>query len=677
MQRRLVRIISVFISLFVLALLLIQIEVSEPTRPFHTIAYTQASFPHSHDSVNVLVKKLNKKMQETGTTSYLTVPDQKDGVNGVRSYWLGARPSHSLTGAAWGTLDLSWMRLGRYGTLEPLNNIGTRSPAGTYSFSTLSACRYFSVLAPKLGGQSVMCQVTPFRGWALFPSGYVDGPTELLSFVALLLLGICFVWAYDGSLSRSQAIRLQAGTSLGRICWQDSSHLIALQIIPFMVVWIISCIYISITRRHMRPILNWTLASFLSILLMMIFLGLVCALATFILHPRVLQLARRQNNLLVLAGGTETLTVLCLAFSLVATSIGLSTVAVASRQRQSALVWSHASTALKVQLRTTVGKPVPLDDYHPFIRRMLAEGSTAFSLSDGNHFIDQSRTKPQMAGISEAGGNLSLPGGYDDVVIVDRNYLQLLGISSSNMRKIPVPRLHTVFLDDVISTEKDQFVKSFNVRDHLYRWTSPQPFPALGFQGGLSGSIVSSRHPLIILMNSASDRQITEGLDMDLFNGNLIFTDRIGLTAAVHNSPKIRNNVVSIDSVSDAAMQEAQSWGAIALQAFVGAILALAIVVLTAIQAAILWAQRKRTRIFVQHTYGYSYWQISSWRILVTVVLLIIGIGIVAALSDMWNTTYFGLPVVAGILVIYGVCAVIADLLACRMVFEHVAHREE
>lgn len=677
MQKRLVRIVSALVSLFVLALLLVQLETSEATRPFHTIAYTQASFTNSQDTVSRLVAKLNNGMRATGSTAYLTVPDQKDGVNSVRSYWLGSRPGHSLAGAAWGTLPLQWMKPGRRGTLEPLKYIGNRSPAGTYSFSSLDGCHHFTLLARDLGGQSVGCLITPFRGWALFPSGVIDGPTEILAFAALLLLGICLVWAYDGSLSRSQAIRLQAGTSLNSMCWQDASHLLSLQIVPISTVWVISCIYISVTRHQIHPVLLWTIASFLSLSLMSMFLGIVCALATLILHPRVVQLAYRRNNLLVLAGGTEVLAVLCLALSLVAASLGLGTAAISFRQRESALIWSRADTALKVQLRTTVGKPVPLPDYWPFIRRMLSTETTAYSSSVGDDFIDQSRVRPPVTDTHEVGGRLSLPGGYDDVVIVDKAYLRVLHIKVNELARIPSSGRQSAFLKGVADTEKDQFVRGFDVRSHLYRWTSSVSFPALGSQGGLNGSIVSSRKPLIILVDSTADLQVAEGLDMSLFNGNLIFTDRAVLAREVRASPRIRNNVISIDAVSDAAMEDAQQWGAIAFQALVGAALALAIVILTAIQAAVLWAQRNRTRIFIRHTAGQTYARISSVRMIVTAVLLLIGVAMTVSLSTSWETMQAGLLVGFSILAVYAICALTADLLACRAAFWHVVRREE
>ena len=115
-------------------------------------------------------------------------------------------------------------------------------------------------------------------------------------------------------------------------------------------------------------------------------------------------------------------------------------------------------------------------------------------------------------------------------------------------------------------------------------------------------------------------------------SGNVVFQDEEMLRSALGDSP-IKEYVVSIDTITDVALEQAQKFGKESVFYIMACILIFITMIFGGIMNAQLWVGSNKKRIFTLHTFGKTYNEIiqpSFKKELIINILTIIAGGVIS-----------------------------------------------
>ena len=277
-------------------------------------------------------------------------------------------------------------------------------------------------------------------------------------------------------------------------------------------------------------------------------------------------------------------------------------------------------------------------------------------------------------------------GGYDHIIITDKSWINSFDIgigenkSGGRLNKIELNSMDKP-LQDFLCAQLPLWTKTGDVEPtsiSFYEF-SGNKFLGLPPNVGYGGNTVQSQNPLIILVEEPALSLNTLGFILPACSsGNIIFPDENLLRTELSKSP-IKEYVVSIATIADVALGQAQNFAKEAAFYAVACVLILTSMIFAGILTAQLWVCENKKRIFTLHTFGKSYKEIImqtfSKEICIATATIIVGAIISFFIKRPEAITVIVVSI--AILILYCLSNFIAYQICTRQSFYKVARRNE
>ncbi len=346
---------------------------------------------------------------------------------------------------------------------------------------------------------------------------------------------------------------------------------------------------------------------------------MVVAIFSVVTMPSIRNISLRRNLSGKLLCGQIFLKLLCAVLVLVSGAIALSSFESASQQFRSAKRWEGVRQVVSVKTFAdpTISSPEVVQAFSDFFNLADEQGGLYLSCSVASALI--SGPNPTAKDMAK---QLSP---YDDVIVTNRSFLNLMNVSEDDLEKIDSSHISSLLLNGLKEYDGIWLNEQAGValEDCLYEWRGAGLFPALDY-GAQSGMFSTAHNPLIIMVDSVSeDLNVNSFAYPALSTANIVFDDAEFVNKIAEKSGLLPS-INSINKVSDDAFYQYRILEQLGQTNLFYLIIVLLEVVLSSAEGAYLWAYENRRRIFIRHTSGEHYLRISSDYYAAQVALLMI-----------------------------------------------------
>lgn len=677
MLKYLFRVVSVFTAFVIICLSFLQLEENETEYPWHTQSNVSISFSRAQSSKSQIFDSIDQAAQQADTTVYLIKSDTKDAVNGTDLYWFGQRPTNFLRTTA--SIVIPYFKPERHGLLKRATPTMTQSLSGTYAVPTHNRCLVFQRKIKTAGGTIVhSCSSLQQSWWHVSFDVYSIVP---LIFCALLLLGSAIAWAWIGLKPVSERIRRLSGFSPVAIAGQDCASFMSVFVLPAILTWLLVAAIVFPWRIESKYSLMFATMSGGTIALLLVIVTAFAFLFSLCLQPRIAQISTRTGNETLARYGSNCYKVICLIVVLLVLPMTAVSMSEAVAEYNSVAVWGNVGSAVGIQIVNSASQvdenhlwnvvaPRETRLYHEAVRQKVAalSYSAAATFTGSNSGSPDAKTTPVI------------PGGYDDIVLTDRNFLAALHISQSDLSKIPASKLDQSLVHTIHKYDELWLVKGArgSLCDNFYMWKGQKPFPAIAGDDSMGdiGKIKQDKNPLIVLVDDPT--QLGKGIvDAALNGSNIFFTNRQVLDQLIRQYG-LTGSVESVTSVADNALSQAQGAASLARNTGMALAICLLVIIFTSIQSSKIWARQRRRLIFMLHVSGQPFIEILRPRLLWDLGIVLV-LGICCGFFDPQWKLLIAQPayLLTPLLAFYLILETVTSLIAVRQAFSSVVRREE
>lgn len=430
-----------------------------------------------------------------------------------------------------------------------------------------------------------------------------------------------------------------------------------------MVFWI----YIGVTNdfRQISLLLSKDL---ITLLVLVMISALISIGISIIVRPKTKHLAKREipfKKFRILSVGTRIMSIL-LALLIVPSTI--TSAHIARKLSKEYSLWESMQSNVRLSFgdldSLTTDKKLPTID--KFFSKMEDKDNLSLSL-----VVDKSI---QL--------NEEEYGGYDHIIITDKSWIDSFDVgveenkSGGELNKVELNSLDKP-LQDFLNAQMPIWTKTKEVQPdgiNFYEF-SGNKFLALS----QNGSTIQAQNPLVILVDNPAESLETLGFTLPACSsGNIVFPDENLLKSELSKTP-IKESVISIDTIADVALAQAQKFAKEAVFYVIACVLILVSMVFAGILTAQLWVSENKKRIFTLHTFGKSYKEIIMQTLIhesfIVIITIVIGAISSFVIKRPENITIFLVSIV--ILIIYCLSSFIAYHICTRQAFYKVATRNE
>jgi len=608
-----------------------------------------------------LVAGLNHVADSSGATIVKASAGMESDAEQRDLIWFGTRQPTSETEVDWFDRTLS-------GSLIASSELGDRPLTGHYMMSSEPGA--VDELMDWAESAGVGVEWTGLRSLRALAEAYVSGTGAGFAVMGVVVLLVAVAAAWFAGRMRSRLLRLMNGVRPWRIHGRDIWLLGRIVLVWSLLAWALSCAAVAVGYGTTK------LSTFAGISLAALAVAdalvmLVAGAVSVATRPRAATVANRQPPVLAF-------TRFSLATRAVAVVLAVAIVPFAFDYAQNArdahtmaARWAQADSAVTVSLTDAI-----LDlDYErehfqrltPFAQAAQAEGIAALSFSLGEFTTLENMESS----------------GFDDVVVTDRRFLELMGIGvgETGSRGELVPSDS----DAIPPALRAELEAGFGLWTadgssqggySYFTYSGDEPLPVIG-KVLSDGDNVVVRNPLVIVVDEPMSFFDNSMLDAFMINGQMIFTDADKLRQLLAESG-MDVDVMSVDGAVEQILTTAQEYEQQARLGMLAAAMALLAIAIAVIQAAQTWAGRNQRRIFALHSAGDSYLRIARRSIAGETVFIVVAATIAAmvAVGALELPPSQTLLVMAVILPLYIAGTACAFRLTAAQSFRRSLHRQ-
>lgn len=495
------------------------------------------------------------------------------------------------------------------------------------------------------------------------------GVGNVILTAVLLFIFTLLVWFI--SHSRARSIRLLEGVSISKIHIEDILTISKIFLSSFIISLFVFLVYIGIANSFKQiPIILFR--ELIVLFILIVFSALISVIISAIVKPKIEYLAKREipfKKFRVLSTGTRILAII-LALLIVPSTI--TSAYIFQQLSKEYALWENMKSNVSLSFDNL--DALSTDKMLPYVDEFFVNLSEKNNLSL-SLVIDKSilLSKEEY-------------GGYDHIIITDKSWINSFDIgigenkSGGRLNKIELNSMDKP-LQDFLCAQLPLWTKTGDVEPtsiSFYEF-SGNKFLGLPPNVGYGGNTVQSQNPLIILVEEPALSLNTLGFILPACSsGNIIFPDENLLRTELSKSP-IKEYVVSIATIADVALGQAQNFAKEAAFYAVACVLILTSMIFAGILTAQLWVCENKKRIFTLHTFGKSYKEIImqtfSKEICIATATIIVGAIISFFIKRPEAITVIVVSI--AILILYCLSNFIAYQICTRQSFYKVARRNE
>ena len=591
-----IRLTSFLFALFVFLLIFQYATVEQQQLPFETTNRFELNISVQNKTKEEIISNLNKITDNNDGVLIKVVTDSKEYENKKDIIWFGTEVPTS-SDIIIKNSDIYWLDSSLTGNLISSTDMGTRPLYGTYAIKGTENFKNEINKWCDENGMSIYWYTQQNFAKVIYSYLVYNGIGNAIITAFLLFIATMIAWFITHAKART--IRLLGGISDKRIHMEDTCSIFVNVVIGFITALIVALSYVVISNSiNQIPLI--LLKYFLCLIFLLILSSILIYLMSILVRPKTKHLAKREiplKNFKLLGTGTRILSVVLALLILPST---LTSAYIFKELSKEYSLWRNMQNNVRIGFSYT--DPLVTDEMIPYVEefcnKMIEENKLSFSF-----VIDEAIAL-----------NPEEYGGYDHIIVADKAWINSFNIgieergNGGRLTKVSLESLEEP-LRSFLNVQIPIWTKAETVHPdgmEYYEFVG-ENFLALPPNVAYGGSTVQAKNPLIILVeNPISVFKAKSFTVATLSSGNIVFSDENVLRQALANSP-IQEYVVSIYTIADVALEQAQQFGKEAVYYITACVLILISMIFSGIMDAQLWANSNKKRIFTLHTFGKPY----------------------------------------------------------------------
>lgn len=618
MIKKSIRMTSFTLSMFLLILVLQYISIAQKNMPFGTDIQFEMDVFQIESDKEKLVNDLNEITEKNHSVLVKVVTNTNNYKESKDIIWFGSREPMPIDISV-SEKKIDWIDFNMDGNLIDSREIGNRPLYGIYSVKDTKEMKQDLENWAKNNGLQIhwLLPHSPVKIFSIYLLQNGVGNTVITA--TLLLLAAIISWFVVHA--KTRAYRLLGGVGINKLHWEDTFEILKLCFSGSCVAWVIM-IGIFIIKQGVKQVALILFPTLIAMVSLYVLITMVVWTISHIVSPKAEHIGKREIPFRRFARLSLTIRIIAIVLALMVLPTTITSAYIFQRLSNEHALWEK----LQQNVRLSFGDIDSLE--------------TETTLPKVELFFDEmNNTKNlQMSLVIDKSILLSREelGSYDHIIITDKAWINSFNVGVNEIQEGGL--LSSVDFND-ISEPLKQYLE-----EQLPLWTktgevTPEGIGFYEYEGskflalppnvGWGAETIQAENPLVILVDNATEVLKTKGfLLYAASSGNVIFSSAEILKKGLEKY-ELNSAVVSIDSIADAALEQAQKFGKEAIYYIIACILILVTMILLGILSAQLWCGANAKRIFVLHTFGYDYKYIINPIIKkeIVIVIFILSIG--------------------------------------------------
>lgn len=617
-----IRLTSFVFALFTFILIFQHIMIEQQRFPFDTTKQFELNISNSNVPKEELINGLNELTElNEGVLVKVTI-DPENYENKKDIIWFGTQKPISKN-IILDNQKIYWLDSELTGELISSVNMGARPLYGTYAMQGSNKFKNEITTWANENNIRISWYVKPSILKTAYSYLIYNGIGNAIITAFLLFLTTLIAWFVTHAKART--IRLLGGVSIKRIYAEDTISIMTIATSSFLIAWIVMIGYVAFVNGISQiPLI--ILQSFISLVLLLLLSSLFIVLISMLVRPKIDHLASRKIPLKRFRQlGTAT-SIISIILALLIIPNTITSAYILQQLSKEYSLWEKMESNVSVSFGDidSLETEEMISNVEAFFYDMEQKNNLCLSL-----VID----KTILLNEEEYGG-------YDHIIISDKAWVDSFNIgvgkddkggklTGVNFEKLAEPLQNFLIAQMPIWTKNGE-VQASGIG--FYEFIG-EKFLALPPNVGYGGSTIQAENPLVILVDNPISTLKTKSFMLPAASsGNVVFQDEEMLRSALGDSP-IKEYVVSIDTITDVALEQAQKFGKESVFYIMACILIFITMIFGGIMNAQLWVGSNKKRIFTLHTFGKTYNEIiqpSFKKELIINILTIIAGGVIS-----------------------------------------------
>lgn len=668
MNKHGIRLISFILALFSFIMIFQNIMNEQQQLPLETTEQLVMNIADTGTSKEQLISELNNITNKHDATLVKVVIPNDEYKNKKDIIYFGdVKPKSS--DIIIDNDNIKWLDSSLKGKLISSEDIGNRPLYGNYAVNGSQSFKQDIENWANDNGITIQwLRKVPFIK-SLYYNLVHNGVGNVILTALLLFISALLTWFI--SHSRARSIRLLGGVTAGKIHIEDTLTLSKLFVFSYVISLVAFWIYIGVTNDFKQISLLF-FKDIITLLVLILISALISIGISVVVKPKTEHLAKREipfKKFRILSIGTRIMSII-LALLIVPSTI--TSAYILQQLSKEYSLWENMQNNVSLSFgdldSLSTDRMLPYVD--EFFSNMQDKNNLSLSL-----VIDKSI---QL--------NKEEYGGYDHIIITDKSWVDSFNVgveenkNGGELNKVELNSLDKP-LQDFLNAQMPLWTKTEEVQPNginFYEFNGDK-FLALPPNVGYGGSTIQAKNPLVILVDNPAESLNTLGFTLPACSsGNIVFPDENLLRNEIAESP-IKEYVISIDTIADIALTQAQKFAKEAVFYVIACILILVSMVFAGILTAQLWVSENKKRIFTLHTFGKPYKEIIMQTFVnescIATITIVIGAIISFVIRRPEISTVLLVSIV--ILILYCLSNFIAYQICTRQTFYKVATRNE
>ena len=661
-----IRLTSFILALFTLLLIFQHTMLEQQELPFDTTEQFELNISDSNMPKEKLIDSLNELTSRNKGVLVKVATDPENYENKKDIIWFGTKEPISKNMIV-DNQKICWLDSKLKGKLISSTDIETRPLYGIYAMQGSNKFKNEITQWADESGITISWLSHPSALKSIYSNLIHNGIGNAIITAFLLFLTTLIAWFVTHAKART--IRLLGGISGKRIHTEDTISIMKIVTSGFLIAWIAILGYIAFING-IKQIPLIILQSFISLILLLLLSGFFTVVISVLVRPKTEHIAYRKIPLKKFRQLGTAARIMSIILALLIIPSTINSAYILQQLSKEYSLWENMQSNVSLSFGDidSLETEEMLPNIETFFNDMEQKNNLSLSL-----VIDKSILL-----------NKEEYGGYDHLIITDKAWVDSFDIGVNNEKKggklteINFEKLGES-LQGFLNTQLPLWTKTGEVQPEgigFYEFTG-EKFLALPANIGYGGSTIQAQNPLVILVDNPTSILKMKGFMLyAASSGNVVFPDEDVLRLALSDSP-IKEYVVSIDTIADVALEQAQKFGKEAVFYIMACILIFIAMIFAGIMNAQLWVDSNKKRIFTLHTFGKTYNEIiqSSFMKELIIAVLTIIIGCIISFMIRHPNPITLIVVAFAITFLYGIGNLVAYQVCIRQVFYQMSRR--
>ena len=663
-----IRLTSFVLALFAFLLNFQQTMLKQQQLPFNTTEQFELNITDSNVPKEELIDSLNELTSSNDGILVKVVTDTENYENKKDIIWFGTKEPFSKNIIV-DNQKIFWLDSNLKGELISSTDIKTRPLYGIYAMQGSDRFKNEIIEWADKNGITIswLANISALRN--IYYNLIHNGIGNAIITAFLLFLTTLIAWFVTHAKART--IRFLGGVSSKRIHVEDTISIMATATPGFFIAWIFILGYIAFVNRIMQiPLI--ILQGFTSLILLLVLSSFFILIISILVRPKIEYLSYRKIPLMRFRQLGMATRIMSIILALLIIPSTINSAYILQQLSKEYSLWENMQRNLSISLGDidSLETEEMLPNVETFFLDMEQKNNLRLSL-----VIDKSILL-----------NKEEYGGYDHIIITDKSWIDSFDIgvdTEDNGGKLTEVNLEKLeeHLQSFLNAQIPLWTKTGEVQPEgvgFYEFTG-EKFLALPANVGYGSNTIQAENPLVILVDNPTLILKMKGFMLyAASSGNVVFQDEKMLRLALSDSP-IKEYVVSIDTIADVALEQAQKFGKEAIFYIMACILIFIAMIFAGIMNAQLWVGANKKRIFTLHTFGKTYSEIIrlsfSKELIIAILTIIIGciISFVIRRPELITLIF----VACAIALLYAIGNLVAYQVCVRKTFYQMSCRNE